>query len=766
MLIAVIQARMLIVFVIFVFANIIAPGNLLAENLPATAPFSPSLQQRLNQALKAKGLQYKPRTRHLKPDSEPCYSNRLLLESSPYLLQHAHNPVNWYPWGDEAFARAKKENKPIFLSVGYSTCHWCHVMEEESFEDLEISKYLNRHYIAVKVDREQRPDIDSVYMAAVQMLSGSGGWPMTVWLTPERKPFFGGTYFPPRDGLRGVQAGLLTLLIDLQGAYQQDPAQITIHAKEITQRIQLALVPDQGQQLSGVMILKTAAEHFKETFDAQYGGFGDAPKFPRPVELEFLLRYSRRTQDQQVQTIVVKTLEAMAAGGIFDHVGGGFHRYATDRQWLVPHFEKMLYDNALLTVAYLEGYQVTGREDFARIARQILQYITQEMTTPEGAFYSATDADSEGEEGTFFVWTATEIEKVLGAQQAKLFNSVYGVTEKGNFAGKNVLSFVRPVAEVAKERGESPEQIEKRLQKARAALYVARQKRVAPYKDTKIIVSWNGLMISAFARAALVLNSPEYANHATRAAEFLLTKMKKGDRLQRSVFNGIASGTAYLDDYAFLAAGLLDLYEVTFDDRWLREAITLHHVLEKHFWDQRHGGFFLSPNDGEALLAREKPNYDGPEPSSNSVAVLNLLRLAEFTTNDHYRLMAQWTIQAFSGQLAQAPVSMPRMLAALDFTLDKPKEIVIVKPSREVAVEPLFSKLRTTFVPNRILTVVTQGEELAHQQQVIPLLEFKTAIGGKVTAFVCEQQICALPTSDPTVFGQQITKVEPLPAAP
>jgi uncharacterized protein YyaL (SSP411 family) len=765
-LIAAIKARILVVLTISIFANVVVPGNLPAENLPATAPFPSTLQQRLTQALKAKGPQYKPRTRHLKPDGKSRYSNRLLLEVSPYLSQHAHNPVNWYPWSDEAFARAKRENKPVLLSVGYSTCHWCHVMEEESFEDLEIAEYLNRHYIAVKVDREQRPDIDSVYMTAVQMLSGSGGWPMTVWLTPERKPFFGGTYFPPRDGMRGVEDGFLTLLTRLQVAYQQDPKQVATHAKEITQRIQIALAPDQHQRMPSAAVLKAAAEHFKNTFDTQHGGFGEAPKFPRPVELEFLLRYNRRTQDQQVQEMVVKTLEAMAAGGIFDHVGGGFHRYSTDRQWLVPHFEKMLYDNALLTVAYLEGYQVTGHGDFARIVRQVLQYVTQEMTAPEGAFYSATDADSEGEEGTFFVWTVTEIEKILGVQQGKLFNSVYGVTEKGSFGGKNVLSLTRPVSEVAKERGEVPEQIEERLQEAQVALYAARQKRVAPHKDTKIIVSWNGLMISAFARAALILNSPEYAKQAERAAQFILMKMKKGERLQRSALNGVSSGTAYLDDYAFLAAGLLDLYEITFDVRWLREALALHLVLEKHFWDHQHGAFFLSPNDGEALLAREKPNYDGPEPSGNSVAVLNLLRLAEFTTNDYYRQMAQRTIQAFAGQLAQAPASMPRMLAALDFTLDKPKEIVIVKPSSAASAELLLAKLRTAFVPNRILTIVSQGEELKRQQQVIPLLQEKIAIDGKVTAFVCERHICTLPTSDPEIFVQQITKVDPLPVVP
>ncbi|MBI3303402.1 MAG: thioredoxin domain-containing protein, partial [Deltaproteobacteria bacterium] len=386
-----------------------------------------------------------------------------------------------------------------------------------------------------------------------------------------------------------------------------------------------------------------------------------------------------------------------------------------------------------------------------------------EMTAPEGALYSATDADSEGEEGKFFVWTPTEIEKVLGPQQAKLFNAYYGVTEQGNFAGKNILHVARPLAEVAKEFELSPDQAQTQLQAARAALYEARRRRVPPHKDIKILVSWNGLMISAFARAAHVLNAPEYARQAQRAAEFLLMKMKKGERLQRSYLDGVASGNAYLDDYAFLAAGLLDLYEATFEPRWLREAIALHRVLETHFWDKQGGGFFMSADDSETLLAREKPNYDGAEPSGNSVAILNLLRLAEFTTDDLYREMAQKGLRAFAAQLAQAPTSMPRMLAAVDFSLDKPKEIVIVKPAADATAELLLAKLRATFTPNRVLSVVTQGGDLEHQQQVIPLLQFKVAIGGQVTAYVCEQQICALPTADPAVFAQQIAKVEPLP---
>lgn len=743
-----------------------APAAQSFNRLPGAAPFSSVLQQRLTQTLKAKGKNYKPRTHHLRADGSPQYTNRLVLESSPYLLQHAHNPVNWYPWSDAAFAQAKKENKPVFLSVGYSTCHWCHVMEEESFEDKEIAEYLNRHYLAIKVDREQRPDIDGVYMAAVQMLSGTGGWPMTVWLTSDRKPFFGGTYFPPRDGERGVETGLLTLLKRGQEIYQQNPSRVAADAKEITQRLQTALSSTSTTASLEATVLKSGAEAFKKIFDTQHGGFGEAPKFPRSVELEFLLRYSRRTNDTHIRSMVERTLAAMAAGGIYDHIGGGFHRYSTDPQWVVPHFEKMLYDNALLAIAYLEGYQVTERDDFAGVAQDILQYVAREMTAPTGGFYSATDADSERAEGKFYVWTAAEVTKVLGSDNVKLFTAYYGVTSQGNFDGKNILHVTRPWRDVAQELGIAPAQANQQLLEARQALLAARQKRIAPHTDTKIITAWNGLMISAFARAAQVLNVPEYALRAQAAAEFLLTKMRKGDRLQRSALDGVVSGTAYLDDYAFLAAGLLDLYEATFEVRWLQEAIKLHQTLATYFWDQHAGGFFLTPHDGEALLAREKPNYDGPEPSGNSVAVLNLLRLAEFTSDDRYRRMAQKAVIAFAGQLSQAPTSMPRMLVALDFSLDRAKEIVIVKPSSEASADPLLAKLRTTFVPNRILSVVTQGEDLAQQQAVIPLLQLKTAVNGKVTAYVCEQKVCSLPTSDPGVFVQQIGKVQPFAPVP
>jgi len=730
--------------------------------LPGTETFPAAVLQQLEEALAAKGKTYTPRTHHLFEDGSPHYINRLILEPSPYLLQHAHNPVNWYPWGEDAFARAKQENKPVLLSIGYSTCHWCHVMEKESFEDLSIAEYLNRHYIVVKVDRERRPDLDGIYMTAVQMLTGRGGWPMTVWLTPDRQPFYGGTYFPPHDGMRGQKAGFLTLLTRLQEIYHKDPDRVGEVAKNLTRRIEAAVVPSATEDSPTAVVLKNAAESFTRIFDAQYGGFGKAPKFPRSVTLEFLLRYSRRVGDQKVQDMVVKTLETMAAGGMYDQVGGGFHRYSTDRKWLVPHFEKMLYDNALLTVAYLEGYQATEREDFASVAREILDYLDREMRAPGGGFYSATDADSEGEEGKFFVWTLAELEALLDPRQTRLIQHHYGVTAQGNFEGINIFSISEPLSVVASAQGLGLDQMRAQLQTARKILYQARQKRIPPHTDTKVLVSWNGLAISAFARGAHILGVPTYAERAKGAATFILRHMKQEGRLQRSALETTIGGDAYLDDYAFFIAGLLDLYEATFELAWLQEAIALQAVLEKHFWDNQNGGFFLTADDAEALLAREKPSYDGAEPSGNAVAVQNLLRLAEFTTNDHYRQRAQRCFRAFASQLKKSPTRMPRMLSALDFSLDRPKEIAIVKASLEDTTEPLLAQLRKHFIPNRVVSVVTQGSELAAHQKVIPWLEAKIAIKGKVTAYVCEQHVCALPTSDPEIFAKQIATTTPL----
>ncbi len=738
------------------------------EPLPGAPPLDAQWVERLRTAWKARDPNYKPRTRHLNPDGSPRYTNRLFLESSPYLLQHAHNPVNWYPWGDEAFETARKLGRPVLLSVGYSTCHWCHVMEEESFEDKEIARYLNENYIAIKVDREERPDIDSIYMTAVQMLTGSGGWPLTVWLTPERKPFFGGTYFPARDGDRGARMGFLTLLQKLKAAYEEHSDRVVQAATQITQLIRdnLALDP-KAQGLPRVQLLRQAAGAYRKKFDPTYGGTQGAPKFPSSLPIRFLLRFYWHTGHEELLAMATLTLAKMAAGGIYDHIGGGFHRYSTDVRWLVPHFEKTLYDNALLTLAYLEGYQATGREDFARVAREILRYIERDMTSPEGAFYSATDADSMApsghrEEGWFFTWTPAEMEAVLGKERARIATAYYAVTKEGNFEGRNILHVPKPLDVVAQELGIPAERVRAVIQESKDLLYNARSKRPLPLRDEKILTAWNGLMISAYARAALVLGAVHYADRAERAADFVLTHLRKDRRLLRSYKDGQARHNGYLEDYAFFIAGLLDLYEATGNPCWLKEAIALDRVLEEHYEDKQEGGFFRTSDDHEELLAREKPSYDGAEPSGNSVHALNLLRLHEFTTKDRYRVRAEKTLRAFGETLRKAPTALSELLLAVDYYLDKPKEIIIVTPKSRAEAGPFLAQLRTTFVPNRIVTVVTEGQELAAQAKLIPLLQGKVAQGGKTTAYVCEKGVCQLPTTDPAVFARQISQLRPL----
>jgi len=739
--------------------------------LPGATDFDEVLVKKLSAKWAARDSAYRPRTRHLRPDGSPKYTNRLFLESSPYLLQHAHNPTNWYPWGDEAFERARKLGRPVLLSVGYSTCHWCHVMEEESFEDEEVARALNESYVAIKVDREERPDVDAIYMTAVQLLTGGGGWPMTVWLTPERKPFYGGTYFPARDGDRGARVGFLTLLRKLREVYDQQPDRVSKASGEIVRAVREGLSAGAaGDKLPDASALKEAFHHYRDSFDRTNGGLDGAPKFPSSLPVRFLLRYHRRTGDPQALRMASLTLEKMAAGGMYDHVGGGFHRYSTDAQWLVPHFEKMLYDNALLAMDYLEAYQATGREDFARVAREILRYVERDMTSPEGAFYSATDADSltpggRREEGYFFTWTPAEIEAAIGKERTRVFEALYDVTPAGNFEGRNVLHVRRPLAEIAQELKQPPEKVRQQVEEARQALYTARSRRPAPLRDEKVLAAWNGLMISAYARAALVLGDTSYADRAARAAEFVLGKMRKSGRLRRSYKDGQARNEAVLEDYAFLAAGLLDLFEATNEVRWLKEAIALDAALERHYEDKS-GGFFLTPDDHEILLAREKPGYDGAEPSGNSVQALNLLRLHELTTEDRYRQRGDRALRAFKDRLAHAPAALSEMLLAVDFQLDVPKEIVIVTPRSRAEAEPLLAGLRATFLPNRVLSVVAEGRDLAAEAKVVPLVEGKVARKGQATAYVCERQVCELPTTDPGVFLRQIRKVQPVAGGP
>ena len=758
-----------------VLACLVFGGNAAADegtsSLPGAPRFSEELQQRLDRAVTERDAV--PRTQHVLPDGRPRYTNRLILEVSPYLRQHAHNPVNWYAWGDEAFARATRENKPVLLSIGYATCHWCHVMARESFEDVEIATYLNRHYVAVKVDREQRPDVDGLYMAAVHMLSGRRGWPLTVWLTPNREPFYGGTYFPSRDDMRGHSEGLLSLLARLRTVYHETPDEVASVTRRLTDALPAALAPDpadgdaetlpRGGDLAQTFgpLLDRGAQAFLDEFDTRHGGFGGVPKFPRSVVLEFLMRAARRTNDAAARAAVIDTLAAMAAGGIHDQIGGGFHRYATDRAWRVPHFEKMLYDNALLAAAYLEGFQFSRRPEFARVARDTLDSLDREMSAPDGGFFSATDAESGGEEGAYYVWQTNELDALLNPIQSRLLRSYYGFPEDPR---AHVPYVARPLADVAERLDLSLTEADRVLQAARAELKRARNRRPAPQTDTKVLAGWNGLAISAFAKAAHVLNEPAYAIRAARAARFVLERMHHDGRLRRSALGEITTGDAYLDDYAFLIAGLLDLYEADFDPGWLDQAIALQTALDAHFWDDAGGGYFLGADDAERLLAREKPAYDGALPSGNAVAAGNLLRLAEFTARPEYRLRAEACFAAFAAQLGNRPTSLPKLLSALDFASDRPKEIAIVKAAPHDDAEPFLARLRDAFLPNRVLAVVTQGEDLAAHQRLIPWLEAKIAIGGQVTAYVCERHVCKLPTSDPDTFAQQISS--PLPLGP
>jgi uncharacterized protein YyaL (SSP411 family) len=734
--------------------------------LPAAEPFPEALRDQLSGALAARGPTYEPRTRHLREDGSPTYTNRLLLETSPYLLQHSHNPVNWYPWGDEAFEAAARLGRPVLVSIGYSTCHWCHVMEEESFDDPETAMLLNAYFVAIKVDREARPDVDSIYMSALNAMGQGGGWPLNVWLTPDRKPFYGGTYFPRED--RGGRPGFRKVLRAIHEQYTLDPQGFGRRANEVSLAVarQLAGVQAEATRVPGKAALQTAAAAFSRHFDETWGGLSQRMKFPSSLPVRFLLAYHRRSGDAHALEMASLTLEKMAAGGIHDHLGGGFHRYATDPRWLVPHFEKMLYDNAQLAIAYLEGWQVTGREAFAAVTRSTLDYVAREMTAPGGGFYSATDADSpdpegEMEEGRFFTWTPSEVEAALGEADAPLAAAWYGVEAIGPVEGRSVLHTWQSAQALAERFEIGQEEIETRLAAARERLFEARAQRPPPARDEKILAAWNGLMISAFARAGLALAEPRYVELAARAADHVLENMRAEGRLRRVSMEGQSVGPAFLEDYAFVIAGLLDLYEAAPDPRWLREAKALQRVLDTHYADEAGGGYFRTADDHENMLAREKPGHDGALPSGNSVAASNLLRLSAFTTDGAYRERAALLLSAFHDTLIETPTALSDMLLALDFELDVVKEVLIVKPEGG-NVAPLLDVLRASYVPNRVLSVVTEGEELRSHAELVPLLERKVARDGKTTAYVCENQVCRFPTSDPVTFARELSRVEPI----
>jgi uncharacterized protein YyaL (SSP411 family) len=742
------------------------PGRI-PEAQPGAPVFSPELRERLSKELVARGPDYVPRTRNVRTDGSPLYSNRLLFEASPYLRQHAHNPVNWYPWGDEAFADAKERGVPVLVSIGYSTCHWCHVMEEESFDDPKLAKYLNAHFVAIKVDRETRPDVDAIYMAAVRAMGSRTGWPLNVWVTPEREPFYGGTYFPPQAS-RG-RLGFREVLESIHKQYTEEHDDVARTAKTISRRVVAGLegVYADTSRIPRTTAVQAVSDRFKKITDPNWGGVGRRTKFPSSVPIRLLLRNYRRTQDADLLRVITLTLDKMAAGGIYDQLGGGFHRYSTEIRWLVPHFEKMLYDNARLASTYLEAYLVTRDKNYSRIAREILDYVEREMTAPEGGFYSATDADSknpegEMEEGWFFTWTPDEMATAVGPEMARILGAWYGVTPTGNFEkGRSILQRWRAPEGVAKELSISVDELAAQVEAGRAELYRKRLLRQQPLRDEKILVAWNGLMISAFAQAGFAFDEVRYIRLAERAANFILERMRKDGRLARVFQDGHADGPAFLEDYALLIAGLLDLYEAAPDPRWLREARGLQKVLDEHYADFQGGAYFKTADDHEHLLAREKPKRDGVVPSGNSVSALNLLRLAEYGgPGDPYN-QAMMLFSAFHNVLDTTAGSVTELLLAVEYYHDATKEIVVVAPGEgaELELAKMLAPLRATHNPNRVISVVRQGADLEAHAAEVSLLEGKYAIGGKVTAYVCVDRVCEYPTSDPKKFAEQLREV-------
>ena len=730
------------------------------QPLPGTEGLPVPPVEAMEALRRRRGASYRPRTRHLLTGGWAKYTNRLFLETSPYLLQHAHNPVNWFPWGEEAFRLARELNRPLLISIGYATCHWCHVMEEESFEDEGVAQYLNRSFIAVKVDREERPDVDTVYMTAVHAMGLQGGWPLNVFVAPDRKPFYGGTYFPRQDYTGGI--GFLTLLHRIRESFDGTPERVRRAGEQLTEAIRAMLAPTEGEVPWQEAAADRAVRLYRDRFDERNGGLTGAPKFPSSLPLRLLLRHHRNTGDERALAMVELTLRQMAAGGIYDQAGGGFHRYATDTAWQIPHFEKMLYDNALLAVSYLEGYQATGHAEFAKVAREILSYLERDMQAPEGGFYSATDADSlngEGrrEEGVYFSWTLEELEEALGKEKASLVSACYGVTEGGNFEGRSVLHRVGSAAELSAQLGLPEKELALKLADCRELLYRARNRRPLPLRDEKILASWNGLAVSAFARCGFVLDSPELLQAAARGAGFALQHMTAEGRLFHSYQEGAPRGEGFLDDYAFFIAALIDLFEASGELSWLERAQELSSTVRAEFQDRERGGFFMTGPRHEELISREKPAYDGVVPSGNSVMVMNLLRLNALTGDAGLMEQAQATLAAFAAQLVQTPTALSEMLLAVDFLQRTPKEIVIVAPtgSTEAAL-PLLAAVRRAFVPNRVLICVGEGEAL-RGAALLPLLEGKRADGDRAVAYLCENRSCRRPTSDPEEFFRQLT---------
>ncbi|HEX6779065.1 MAG TPA: thioredoxin domain-containing protein, partial [Ktedonobacterales bacterium] len=709
----------------------------------------------------------------------PQHTNRLIHETSPYLLEHAHNPVDWYPWGEEALAKAKTEDKPILLSVGYSACHWCHRMREESFENEDTARLMNENFVSIKVDREERPDIDALYMDAVQALTGSGGWPMTVFLTPEGLPFYGGTYFPPAD--RYGMPGFPTLLKRLSDYYHNRREKVEETASQFrdfySRRVRLAQAAinlETEESTIDPTVLKTAASALADSFDKVNGGFGRAPKFPHPMSLDFLLQQHLRESAESAQgeaasaqeadettggpavsdlEMVEFTLDKMACGGMYDQIGGGFHRYSVDDRWLVPHFEKMLYDNALLSRVYLHAYQMTGNTLYRDIAEDILAYVQREMTSPDGGFYSTQDADSEGEEGKFYLWTPDEIAAVLGEEDGALFCAYYDVTEQGNFEHKNILHVDHHLEEIAQQQNVSTERLLQALHRGQKELYDVRAKRVWPARDDKILTAWNGLMLRSYTEAARALDHAGYRAIAERNADFLLTRLFAGGRLLRSYKDGQAKLNGYLEDYASLAMGLLALYEATFNPRWFTEARRLAEQMLDLFWDEADGGFFSTGKDHEELIGRPKELMDNATPSGNSTAAELLLRLAAYTGEERYRQHAATILLPLAPAMAEHPSALSQMLIALDFFIGPAREVAITGDPTAPDTQALLAVINGAFRPNLVLAATPDNSDA---QRAIPLLQDRPQREGKATAYVCQGFVCKEPVTTSEALEAQL----------
>jgi len=686
--------------------------------------------------------------------------NRLIHETSTYLLQHAYNPVDWYPWGPEALARAQAEDKPILLSVGYSACHWCHVMAHESFEDPETAAVMNEHFINIKVDREERPDIDAIYMEAVQALTGRGGWPMTVFLTPDGRPFYGGTYFPatPRYGMPGFRQVLLAVA----EAWRERRHELEAAGARLAEALQRsALIRPAGTALDNAL-LDRAARALLSSFDPQEGGFGDAPKFPQPMNLDFLLHHHLRTGEKQALHALTFTLTRMARGGIYDQLGGGFHRYSTDARWLVPHFEKMLYDNAQLARTYLHAWQVTGEALYRTVAEEMLDYVLREMTSPEGAFYSSQDADSEGVEGKFFLWRPEEVLELLGKEDGRLLCAYFGVTPQGNFreggTGATILHVARELPALAADLGVSAERLAAAVERGRRVLYAARARRVPPGRDEKVLAEWNGLMIQALAEAGAVLGRKDYLRAAAKAADFVLTRMAGSTdgalRLYRSWTAGRAQLRGYLEDHAAVGLALVELYQATFDLRWLETADALAHTITAYFHDPDAGGFFQTSADHERLVVRRKDFIDNAVPAGNSLAADLFLHLATLLGRPDYVEYAREPLELMAEGMAAQPAAFGRLLCALDRYLNPGLEVAIIGHPEAMDTRGLLAEVRRHYLPNSVLVSCAPDDQAA--QARIPLLAGRGLVNGRATAYVCRNYTCRLPVTEPAALAAQL----------